>query len=642
LFSLKDFALTRAARVVLFFVLGSLPAFFLFGEIRQNAVNVPFMDDWQFIPLLEKASQGQLTFGDLWAPHDEHRLLVPRIVIIASMFAFKGDYRMQCCISFLVVEVVSLCFLWLLIRLNGERPGVWVTWFLANIALFSPIQAHNWLWPMQFAYFLPYTFLALCVCTLYLRIGRGWKFGLAALFAAAGNYSFVQGNLIWFVTLPVILFAPGILEERTRRAFAVSWLVLGLLAVALYFHGLNHNAAAPAYAYGREGVPPTFSTLEQLRAHPAATLLQMGSFIVGMFGNAVGRGFPVLDNLMLVRRAGAAVLLLAFICLFAAWRKGVVRGPALPWACLLFFSFLTAAFVCVGRVWRGEYQPLTMRYTTFGEFCVVALVMLSGTVLLSRQKTGVFSTGGAIDLDRTWGWSLGVLVGIYLSVQWVGWRYGTHLMEEWEMARSRSRASLHLLGTLHASELEYRYLGGQKEIFENGVRILERLGMFNPHRATDLRLSKLGQDGGVSDSERRVWQVMERRKDGGWHASGFAVCRDNRPPDLILFCTRNTEGEWVVRTTATPFSTSGQYLRGSAQYDFEFVGSRPPQDAELGNWEVDFPPGVFGAEQGQLVSAWALDFSRGSFYYHLEGDHEISGNSVPLQSDLKHTLGRHF
>jgi hypothetical protein len=54
-----------------------------------------------------------VSFG---APHDEHRLLIPRIVIIASMFAFKGDYRMQCCISFLVVEIISLCFLWLLIR----------------------------------------------------------------------------------------------------------------------------------------------------------------------------------------------------------------------------------------------------------------------------------------------------------------------------------------------------------------------------------------------------------------------------------------------------------------------------------------------------------------------------------------------
>ena len=149
------------------------------------------------------------------------------------MFASKGDYRVQCCISFLAVEIISLCFLWLLIRLNGERFGVWVTWFLANIALFSPIQFQNWLWPMQFAYFLPYTFLALSLWALYLPIGAGKKFALAAACALAGNYSFVQGNLIWVVALPVILFAPGILDEGARRKFAVSWTVLGLLAVGL-------------------------------------------------------------------------------------------------------------------------------------------------------------------------------------------------------------------------------------------------------------------------------------------------------------------------------------------------------------------------------------------------------------------------
>ena len=631
---MRHFASSRAARVVLLFLLGSLPAFFLFGDIRRNAVNVPFMDDWQFIPLLEKTSQGQLKFGDLWAPHDEHRLLIPRIVIIGAMFAFKGDYRMQCCISFLAVEIISLCFLWLLLRLNGERFGVWVTWFLANLALFSPIQFQNWLWPMQFAYFLPYTFLALCICVLYLRIGAGWKFGLAAVCALAGNYSFVQGNLIWVATLPVILFAPGILKEGTRRRFAVSWVFLGLLAVGLYFLGLQRNAAEPAYAYGHQGIPPTFSTFEQLWAHPGQTLIQMGLFIVGMFGNAVGRGFPVLDNLMLVRRAGAAVLLLAILGLCVAWRKDALRGRALPWASLLLFSFLTAAFVCIGRVWRGEFQPLTTRYTTFGTFCIVALVLILGSVLLSErqqsaQRTNAFPAMGGIDWNRALNWSLGALVGIYLSVQWVSWRYGTHLMEEWEMARWRSRAALHFLGSLYAPELEYRFLGGQKEIFENGARILERLGMLNPPRATDLRLSKLGQDGGMRDSYRRVWEKMDRRKDGGWHVSGYAVCRDNRPPDLILFCTRDTDGEWVVRTTATPFSTSAQYLRNSARYDFEFLGSRPPQDAQLGAWEADFPPGIFGPEEGGTVSAWAWDFSRGSYYYHLEGDREL-----PVQAAL--------
>ena len=109
-----------------------------------------------------------------------------------------------------------------------------------------------------------------------------------------------------------------------------------------------------------------------------------------------------------------------------------------------------------------------------------------------------------------------------------------------------------------------------------------------------------GQDAGMRDSSRRVWENMDRLKDGGWHVSGYAVCRDDRPADLILFCTGSADGEWVVRTTAIPFSTSAQYLRNSARYDFEFLGSRPPQDAQLDAWEADFPPGVFGPENGGL------------------------------------------
>ena len=192
------------------------------------------------------------------------------------------------------------------------------------------------------------------------------------------------------------------------------------------------------------------------------------------------------------------------------------------------------------------------------------------------------------------------------------------------MARWRSRACLHLMGSgLFAPELEYRYLGGIKEIFDEGAQTLENLGMLNPPRATDLRLSKLGKDGGMFNSFRRKFERMERMENGGWRVSGFAVCHDNRPADLILFCTRNGRWEWVVRTTTAPF-TAPQYLRDGTRYDFEFLGIQSPQDAQLGAWEADLPPGVFGPEEVGTVSAWALDFSRGNLYYRLEGDHELS------------------
>ena len=102
----------------------------------------------------------------------------------------------------------------------------------------------------------------------------------------------------------------------------------------------------------------------------------MGLFILGMFGNSIARGFPVADNLVLIQICGAIVLTLALFGLAMAWRRGLFFNRALPWACLLLFTFLTAAFVCVGRVWRGDLQPLTPRYATFGAFCIVALIAL--------------------------------------------------------------------------------------------------------------------------------------------------------------------------------------------------------------------------------------------------------------------------
>jgi hypothetical protein len=106
------------------------------------------------------------------------------------------------------------------------------------------------------------------------------------------------------------------------------------------------------------------STLHQFQERPAYTVARMGRFILGMFGNSVARGFPVADNLGFSRICGAIVLILALIGLAAAWRRGLFRNRALPWACLLFFTFLTAAFVCGCRVlaWQRPTADSTLRY----------------------------------------------------------------------------------------------------------------------------------------------------------------------------------------------------------------------------------------------------------------------------------------
>jgi hypothetical protein len=607
---------SRVEKALLIF-LGILPAALLLADIHFFAVNVPFMDDWQFVPLLEKAKNGTLTFGELWAPHDEHRLLLPRIIIIAAMFASGGDYRVQCFITFAVVAVISACLLCLLLRLNGKTKSVLWAWALVNIALFSPIQFHNWLWPMQFAYFLPYTFFTLCLCALYARIAALPKFALAALFALAGNYSFVQGNLIWPAVLPVIVFAPGILAKEARKNFAIAWLLLGALAVTLYFRGLEHNSAAPDYAYGHEGVPPTMSTLHQLHEHPLQTTLRMGRFVIAMFGNSIARGFPVANNLVFSYFCGAIVLLLAVIGLTVAWKRGLFVRFALPWACLLLFTFLTAAFVCVGRVWRGDYQPLIPRYTTFGALCIVALVPLLFAAFSGLRQAALNSHRTGLGDHILW--TQGLLAGIYLTVQGVNWTYAQNLMQEWRLTRWHAQARLHFLGripTYAGPDL----LGGKDELIDRAAQILERLGMLKPPRAIDLRISALGREVIPNDLKRGQMYGLVRLGPKGWHAEGFALASGGRSADIVLLGVQNKEGDWVAVGAASALSPP-KYLRRSIGTDWEFLALSSPK--QPGEWAIDLPADAFGNLEKGVLRAWAMDYGR-HVLYRLPGDQQFT------------------
>ena len=605
-------------------LIGLLPAMALLADIHRFAVNVPFMDDWQFVPLLEKAKNGTLTFQELWAPHSEHRLLLPRIIIIASMFATGGNYRAQSYITFAVVAVTSGCLLWLMIRLNGNRSSVLWAWVLANIALFSPIQFHNWLWPMQFAYFLPYTFLTLCLCTLYARIAALPKFVMAGVFALAGNYSFVQGNLIWPAALPVILFAPEILRKGVRRNFAIAWLALGALALTFYFWGLEHNSAASDYAYAHDGVPPTMSTLHQFQERPAYTVAHMGRFILGMFGNSVARGFPVADNLAFSRICGAIVLILALIGLAAAWWRGLLRNRALPWACLLLFTFLTAAFVCVGRVWRGDAQPLTPRYATFGAFCIVSLIaLLSSGFPGLPEDPSLLRLGSASCWSKAIFWTQGLLAGLYLAVQGVSWTYGRHLMEEWNTTRWHALARLHFLGRIY-TEASADVIGGSDGLILKMAKDLERMGMME-RRAEDLRVSALGKEGDSNRLKSGQFEELTMRGLKGWRASGSALLHGGRSADVVILGTQNAAGEWVATAAATPLSPP-QYLAKSTRMDLEFLAVSGLQ--KPGEWEINLPPGTFGELRSGVLRAWAMDFRR-RVLYQLPGDQKFTAISEP-------------
>src|SRR5262249_60432189 len=66
-----------------FVLAASLPPASSLLVLVRNWMNVPYWDQWDFVPLLQRAIEGHLGFADLWARHYEHRIPLSWLVKLA-------------------------------------------------------------------------------------------------------------------------------------------------------------------------------------------------------------------------------------------------------------------------------------------------------------------------------------------------------------------------------------------------------------------------------------------------------------------------------------------------------------------------------------------------------------------------------
>ena len=55
---------------------------YLLVFILWFCVDVPFWDEWDFVPVVGQVYQGTWSIWDIWKPHNEHRLVFPKLVLL--------------------------------------------------------------------------------------------------------------------------------------------------------------------------------------------------------------------------------------------------------------------------------------------------------------------------------------------------------------------------------------------------------------------------------------------------------------------------------------------------------------------------------------------------------------------------------
>ncbi|HUW59615.1 MAG TPA: hypothetical protein VMZ06_01315 [Candidatus Bathyarchaeia archaeon] len=335
-----------------------LPPAGLVMLLRLYHIDVPFLDEWEYMLILPKSYEGTLSLADLFALHNEHRLFFPRLIMLglARLTHWNMLYETGAAVVF---AAGAFGLLVLQLHATGREVGrnLLVAAPVLSLVHFSLSQWQNWFMPCQFLMFLNLLAVIGTVVALSWPM-LGWAhLAGGILLGVMASYSFANGLSVWPIGLLCLAAAT---EGRRRWAYAAIWCCAGAIVVAVYFYGYK----SPSYH------PSPWLTLHEPLAFALYILQYLGAPVVDYDGFGAAA----------VGAVGLAILL---VCSYVLIPRMGVRALAPYWG-LAFYAICGAATTGLGRLGFGIDQATSSRYITVGN-----LLWVCDAVLLFLALRGV-------------------------------------------------------------------------------------------------------------------------------------------------------------------------------------------------------------------------------------------------------------
>ncbi len=309
--------------------------------------SLPWSDGWVQI-FVAASGENPFSLRWLWQQHNEHRLLIPKLLLGLDLrlFAARQQFLLG---SIFAIQLLHGCLLgWSMRVLGGWRGAQWRTGVgLAAFCLFCPTQWENLTWGFQTCFVLPPLFATLSFVGLLLywrsQHAGEWKFTLLSVVAALAAICCLANGLL---LLPLLAFTA--LALRLKRRVVLTYATAAAASFALYF-----------YHYMRP--PQSTDPLLALRS-PG----KLAGYIATYFGSGWTAGNSWDDHNLQI---AAYVGLLGFAILLAFWlrfRRIAERQDAFSIQLLLLSLFClgTAFLTATGRAGSGNGQAFASRYQT--------------------------------------------------------------------------------------------------------------------------------------------------------------------------------------------------------------------------------------------------------------------------------------
>ena len=317
----------------------------------------PRWDGWSEIEFA--ANEGsQFTLDWLWRQENQHRLVLPKLLLLADLKWFHATQ------VFLLFSIFTLQFLHLLLlcwsmRVFGNwRGNLWRSGAgLAAFCLFCPSQWENFTIGFQTCFVLPGLFATLSFVGFLLYwtsrnqedVHGRWKYLVLSIVAAlASSYSLSNGNLLW----ALLVITAFVLRLPTK--VTLIYVIAGLTSTALYLKDYT-----------------VYGTAISATKSPIMVLKYMAVY----FGSSwVPAGVRRAEIVGLLALALPGILVL----LVPSHVRGI-RPLGIQAILIVMFCLGTAVITALGRLVYGLEQAFSSRYQTVALlfWCCIGLALLA-------------------------------------------------------------------------------------------------------------------------------------------------------------------------------------------------------------------------------------------------------------------------
>jgi len=353
----------------------SLPLLILILFILRFRVEAPLADEWNLVPLIDKLYKGTLQFKDLWALHNEHRLLFPRMLLLVLVHIGHWTmlYELLVIVAFALVTFFAVLFLLKKIHFSPDVPAAWLT-PVFSFMFFSLNQSENWFfgWNVQI-------FMSVAAVTLGLILVGGVKISWPRLIAAAAlgivaTYSFANGFLFWPLAI-LLLWQERKSLNHPVMVFAF-WIAVAAISFFSYLVGYTSPGGRPSpWSFLHDPVSALNYTFAYLGS-PLMAFCKKAPFVAQWLAL---QGFIVPKSIQWLARNSAsfAGLFGVMIFVFAYFR---LRGHE-SWKTLMIFfalaayALLSAILSTIGRSGLGIESALSLRYVTISTLFWISLIL---------------------------------------------------------------------------------------------------------------------------------------------------------------------------------------------------------------------------------------------------------------------------